>query len=75
MKKNLFWVKKLRKVEKSSKKFRKSSEKVQKFQKLFQTFQELRKNDVQLELQKSQKTCSDSKTHSKVWLKVQNAGP
>jgi len=42
---------------------------------LFQTFQKLRKNDVKLELQKLQKTRSDSKTDSKVWLKVWNAGP
>ncbi len=38
---------------------------------LFQTFQKLWKNDVWLELWKSQKTRSDSK----VWLKVRNAGP
>ncbi len=63
-------------------------EKVQKFWKLvipnlqkfwkfwkFQTFQKLRKNDVQLEIQKSRKTRSDSKTDSKVRLKVGNAGP
>jgi len=42
---------------------------------IFQTFQKLRKNDVKLKLQKLQKTCSNSKTDSKVWLKVQNAGP
>jgi len=42
---------------------------------LFQTFRKLRKNDVKLEFRKSQKTRSDSKTYSKVWLKVRNAGP
>jgi len=42
---------------------------------LYRTFQKLRKNDVKLELRKSRKTCSDSKTDSKVRLKVQNAGP
>ncbi len=46
---------------------------------LFQNFQKLQKNDIKLELQKSRKTCSDSKTESKtdskVWLKVRNAGP
>ncbi len=38
---------------------------------VFRTFQNLRKNDVKLELWKSRKTLSDSKTDSKVW----NAGP
>ncbi len=38
-------------------------------------FRNLRKNDVKLELRKSRKTRSDSKTDSKVRLKVQNAGP
>jgi len=42
---------------------------------LFQTFQKLQKNDFKLELRKSQKTRSDSKTDSKVRLKVWNAGP
>ncbi len=42
---------------------------------LFRTFQKLRKNDVKLELRKSRKTRSDSKTDSKVRLKVRNAGP
>jgi hypothetical protein len=42
---------------------------------LFRTFQKLRKNDVKLELRKSQKTCSDLKTDSKVRLKVWNAVP
>jgi hypothetical protein len=42
---------------------------------IFQTFRNLRKNDVKLELWKSRKTRSDSKTNSKVWLKVGNAGP
>ncbi len=42
---------------------------------LFYSFRKLRKNDIKLELRKSQKTCSDSKTDSKVWLKVRNAGP
>jgi len=42
---------------------------------LFQNFQKLQKNDVKLKLRKSQKTRSDSKTDSKVWLKVWNAGP
>jgi len=32
-------------------------------------------NDIRLELRKSRKTHSDSKTDSKVWLKVWNAGP
>ncbi len=40
-----------------------------------QTFRNLRKNDIKLEVQKSQKTRSDSKTDSKVRLKVWNAGP
>jgi len=70
------------------KKFGKRSEKVRKCLKtgfsecseileivLFQTFRKLRNNDVKLELRKSQKTCSDSKTDSKVRLKVWNAGP
>jgi len=38
---------------------------------LFRTFRKLRKNDVKLGLRKSRKTRSDSK----VWLKVWNAGP
>ncbi len=38
-------------------------------------FRKLQKNDVKLELQKSQKTRSDLKTDSKVWFKVWNAGP
>jgi len=42
---------------------------------LFRNFQKLRKNDVKLELQKSRKTRSYMKTHSKVCLKVRNAGP
>ncbi len=42
---------------------------------LFRTLRKLQKYDVKLELWKSQKTCSDSKTDSKVWLKVRNAGP
>ncbi len=42
---------------------------------LFQTFQKLQKNDVKLKLWKSRKTRSDSKTDSKVRLKVRNAGP
>jgi len=42
---------------------------------LFRNFQKLRKNDVKLELWKSRKTHSHSKTDSKVWLKVRNAGP
>jgi len=41
----------------------------------FQNFQKLQKNDVKLELRKLQKTHSDSKTDSKVWLKVRDAGP
>jgi len=41
---------------------------------LFQTFQKLQKNDVKFELWKSRKTCFDSKTDSKVRLKVRNAG-
>jgi len=62
----------------------KSSEKVRKVPKqgfsecseileivLFRNFRKLRKNDVKLELRKSQKTCSDSKVRLKVW----NAGP
>ncbi len=32
----------------------------------FRTFRKLRKNDVQLEIRKSRKTCSDAKTDSKV---------
>jgi len=59
----------------------KSSEKVQKssetgFSKhseiseivLFQNFRKLQKNDAKLELRKSKKNCSDSKTYSKFWL-------
>ncbi len=42
---------------------------------LFQNLQKLQKNDVKLKLGKSRKTRSDSKTDSKVWLKVWNAGP
>jgi len=42
---------------------------------MFGNFQKLRKNDLKLELRKSQKTRSDSKTDLKVRLKVQNAGP
>jgi len=42
---------------------------------LFRNFPKLQKNDVKLELQKLRKTRSDSKTDSKVWLKVRNAGP
>jgi len=42
---------------------------------LFRTFQKLQKNDVKIEFWISQKTCSDSKTDSNVWFKVQNAGP
>ncbi len=42
---------------------------------LFRTFRKLLKNDVKLELWNSQKTRSDSKTDSKVRLKVWNAGP
>jgi len=42
---------------------------------LFQNVQKLQKNDVKLELRKSQKTRSDLKTNSKVRLKVRNAGP
>jgi len=42
-------------------------------------FPKITKNDIKLELQKSRKTRSDSKTESKtdskVWLKVRNAGP
>ncbi len=38
-------------------------------------FPKITKNDVKLELQKSQKTHSDLKTDSKVQLKVLNAGP
>jgi len=38
-------------------------------------FRTLQKNDVKLEVRKSQKTRSDSKTDSKVRLKVRNAGP
>ncbi len=41
----------------------------------FRTFQKLQKNDVQLEIRKSQKTRSNSITDSKVRLKVRNAGP
>jgi len=36
---------------------------------LFRNFRKLQKNDVKLELRKLQKTHSDSKTDSKVWLK------
>ncbi len=42
---------------------------------LFRTFQKLQKNDVKIEIWKSQKTRSDSKTDLNVWFKVQNAGP
>ncbi len=42
---------------------------------LFRTFQKLQKNDIKLELRKSRKTHSNSKTDLKVRLKVQNAGP
>jgi hypothetical protein len=42
---------------------------------LFRTFQKLRKNDGKLEHWKSRKTRSDSKTNSKIRLKVWNAGP
>jgi len=42
---------------------------------IFQNFRKLQKNDVKLQLLKSRKTRSDSKTDSKVWLKVRNAGP
>jgi hypothetical protein len=38
-------------------------------------FPKITKNDVKLELRKSRKTRSNSKTDSKVWLKVWNAGP
>jgi len=38
-------------------------------------FQKSRKNDVKIELRKSQKTRSDLKTDSKVQLKVRNTGP
>ncbi len=41
----------------------------------FQTFRKLRKNDIKIELRKSQKTRSDSKTDSNVRFKVWNAGP
>ncbi len=58
-----------KKVQKVWKKFRK----VWIFQK-FQTFRKLQKNDIQLELRKLRKTRFDSKTTSKVWLKVWNAG-
>jgi len=87
-KKPCFWVKKCRKCsEKVQKKFRKSSESSETgFSEcseiseileivLFQNFKKLWKNDVKLELRKSRKTRSDSKTDSKVRLKVQNAGP
>ncbi len=36
----------------------------------FRTFEKLQKNDIQLKIQKSQKT----RSNSKVWLKVWNAG-
>ncbi len=42
---------------------------------LFGTFRKLRKNDDKLELRKLWKTRSDSKTDSKVLLKVGNTGP
>ena len=42
---------------------------------LFRSFRKLQKNDIKIELRKSQKTHSDSKTVSKVQLKVRNAGP
>ncbi len=42
---------------------------------IFRTFRNLWKNDVKPELRKSRKTRSDSKTDSKVRLKVRNAGP
>ncbi len=44
-----------------------------KFQKLF--YSKISENDVKLELWKSRKTRSNSKTDSKVWLKFWNAGP
>ncbi len=80
VKKPCFWVKKFGKSLESSEKFG---------NRVFQTFgnfrnfgncsilnfPKLRKNDVKLELRKLPKTRSNSKTDSKVWLKVWNAGP
>ncbi len=73
-----FWVKKFRKAQKkfgnrgfwkfqTCKNFRICS--ITNFPKI------TKKNDSQLELQKSQKTCSDLKTDANVWFKVRNAGP
>ncbi len=70
VKKTCFSVKKFGKV---WKKFGKSLEILEIWK--FQTFRKLQKNDVQLEIRKLRKTCSDLKTDSKVRLKVQNAGP
>ncbi len=81
VKKPCFWVKKFGK---SSEKFGKSSEiseigisECSEISEIvfFQNFRKLRKNDVKLELRKSRKTRSDSKTDSKVRIKVRNAGP
>ncbi len=85
VKKPCFWAKKVAKnFGKVQEKFGKSSEiletgfsecsEISEIWK-FRTFQKLQKNDVQLEIRKSQKTCSDSKTKSNVRLKVRNAGP
>jgi len=81
VKKTCFWVKKCGKYLEKVGKVRKKYGKVRK--RVFRTFgncsiptfQKLWKNDVKLELRKSQKTRSDSKADSKVWLKVRNAGP
>ena len=42
---------------------------------LFQTFQELQKNDVKIELRKSQKTHSDLNSNSNIRVQFRNAGP
>jgi len=41
----------------------------------FPIFRTLWKNDVKIELQKLQKTCSDSYSYSNIRVQVQNAGP
>jgi len=70
-----FWVKKPWKIwnwfySELSKNYKKMMLKLN-----FWTFQKLRKNDVKIEFLKLQKFHSDSKTHSNVQFKVQNAGP
>jgi len=69
--------------QKVRKRFGKSLEKVRKkfgnfgnrVFRMFGNFRKLRKNDVKLKLRKLRKTRSDSKTDSKVRIKVWNAGP